>query len=189
MKDVQPHDAILIVDVQNDFFPGGPLPAPNGEKILSGVNKMIEVAQANNIPIFADRDWHPIDNISFIDQGGPYKPHCVQNTKGAEFHPDMKLPEDYILVSKGFESNAHPYSPFDGVLNDSTPLPDAIKKMGVKRLWIGGLLLDYCVEAAALDSARHGLETFVVMDATELLYPEAKDLVISKLTGAGVKIV
>ncbi|TFH22971.1 nicotinamidase [Candidatus Bathyarchaeota archaeon] len=154
-------DALLITDIQKDFLPGGALPVDGGEEIIPVLNDYIKNFDAAKSHVLASRDWHPINHVSFSAQGGPWPPHCVQETKGAEFSPDLKLPEHTVVISKATESTHESYSAFDGII-----LANELKKLGIKRLFIGGLATDYCVVNTVLDATRLGLETILLMDAT-----------------------
>lgn len=154
-------DGLLLVDVQNDFCPGGALPVPEGDRIVPVLNRHIEAAVRAGIPVFASRDWHPAGHCSFKEQGGPWPVHCVQNTWGAEFHPDLKLPESAEILSKGTRVDADSYSAFGG-----TGLDEKLKARGIRRLWIGGLAQDVCVRATVLDARKLGYEVHVLRDAT-----------------------
>jgi len=154
-------DALLIVDVQNDFCPGGSLAVAEGDQVVPVLNKWIEEAQRDGIPIFASRDWHPPGHISFKERGGPWPPHCVQGTPGAEFHPLLKLPQDIEIVSKGDNPDRDSYSAFGG-----TDLKDRLRRARVNRIWIGGLTQDYCVRESSLDAIREGFEVHVIVSGT-----------------------
>ena len=154
-------DALLIVDVQNDFCPGGALGISNGDQVVPVLNRWIEEAERKNIPIYATRDWHPAGHISFSERGGPWPPHCVQDTVGAAFHPDLRLPDKAQIVSKGYEREKDSYSAFGG-----TPLKEMLKGAGIKRVWIGGLAQDYCVRETSFDAISEGFEVHVIVDAT-----------------------
>ncbi|HEX6798027.1 MAG TPA: isochorismatase family protein, partial [Ktedonobacterales bacterium] len=144
-------DALLIVDVQNDFCPGGALAVPEGDAVVPVLNEYIARAQAASMPIFASRDWHPANTRHFAQYGGPWPVHCVQETPGAAFHPDLKLPGGTPIVTKGTSTEDAGYSMFDGTLPDGTPLLDALRARGITRLHVGGLATDYCVRATVLD--------------------------------------
>jgi len=154
-------DALLIVDVQNDFCPGGALAVSEGDRVVPVLNRWIEKAQREQIPIFASRDWHPLHHISFRERGGPWPPHCVQNTPGAAFHPDLRLPPEAQIVSKGYDPDEDSYSAFGG-----TGLTEKLRSAGIKRLWIGGLTQDYCVRESSLDAIREGFEPHVIVEGT-----------------------
>jgi nicotinamidase/pyrazinamidase len=154
-------DALLMVDVQNDFCPGGALPVPEGDSIIPVLNRWIADAKARGIPVFASRDWHPQNHISFKERGGPWPPHCVRGTPGAAFHPDLRLPQDVLIVSKAEDLDKDSYSAFGG-----TDLADRLRRDNVKTLWIGGLAQDYCVRATALDAIQQGFKVHLITDAT-----------------------
>jgi len=163
-------DALIIVDLQNDFCPGGALAVPEGDKIVPVLNAYIERFSNSKSIIVATRDWHPENHISFAEQGGIWPKHCVQNTKGAEFHPDLKLPSDSIIVSKATEPDKEAYSGFDG-----TNLDKLLKGKGVTRLFVGGLATDYCVRATVLDALRLGFCVFLLLDAIKGVNVQPED--------------
>jgi nicotinamidase/pyrazinamidase len=158
---VNDSDALLITDIQIDFLPGGALPVAGGDEIIPVLNEYARRFEAVKAHVFASRDWHPSNHISFKAQGGPWPPHCVQQTEGAKFHPDLKLPKDTVVISKATDPNRESYSAFDG-----TNLADELKIRGVKRFFIGGLATDYCVVNTVLDTLKLGYETVLLMDAT-----------------------
>ena len=154
-------DALLITDIQKDFLPGGALPIDNGDEIIPVINDYIRRFIAAKGHVLASRDWHPINHISFKAQGGPWPPHCVQETTGAKFSPDLKLPPHTIVISKATNPEREAYSAFDG-----TSLEHELKTLCVKRLFIGGLATDYCVVNTVVDARKLGFETVVLVDAT-----------------------
>jgi nicotinamidase/pyrazinamidase len=154
-------DALLITDIQKDFLPGGALPVADGDQIIPVLNEYEKFFEEANAPIFASRDWHPRDHISFKSQGGPWPSHCVQNTKGANFSPDLRIPEGTVVISKATDPKREAYSVFDG-----TDFAIELQRYGVKRLFIGGLATDYCVLNTVLDARKLGYETVVLIDAT-----------------------
>jgi nicotinamidase/pyrazinamidase len=153
-------DALIIVDVQRDFCPGGALPVPAGDQVVPVLNEYIKLFKKANARTFATRDWHPPNHISFRAYGGPWPPHCIQNSEGAEFHPDLKLPEDTYIVSKAMDPSKESYSGFDGTLLNAT-----LKERGVTRVFVGGLATDYCVKNTVLDAIERGFETVLLLDA------------------------
>jgi nicotinamidase/pyrazinamidase len=153
--------ALIVVDVQKDFCPGGSLPVPHGDNIVLVLNKYIQQFDGKDAPIYATRDWHPPNHSSFTSQGGPWPPHCVQNTEGAEFHEDLKLPKRTVIISKATDPNTEAYSGFDG-----TNLGEALRRKGVRRVFVGGLATDYCVKSTVLDAVQLGFETVLLEDAT-----------------------
>jgi nicotinamidase/pyrazinamidase len=154
-------DALLIVDVQNDFCPGGALAVPDGDAVVPVLNQWIDQANARGIPVFASRDWHPPNHISFKNRGGPWPRHCVRGTSGAAFHPDLRLPPDVEIVSKAEDPDKDSYSAFGG-----TDLAGRLREANVKTVWIGGLAQDYCVRATALDAIQQGFKVHLITDAT-----------------------
>lgn len=159
--ELQSRDAVLAVDVQNDFCPAGALAVPQGDAIVPVLNDWIGAAVDAGVPVVASRDWHPRKHCSFAEHGGPWPPHCVRETTGAEFHPDLQLPADALIVSKGEAEAQDQYSAFD-----DTGLADRLRGLGVERLWIGGLAQDVCVQATVIDACAAGFETHLIADAT-----------------------
>ncbi|MCX8171260.1 MAG: nicotinamidase [Candidatus Bathyarchaeota archaeon] len=153
-------DALIIVDVQVDFCPGGALPVPGGDEIIPKLNEYIRKFHAAGALIVATRDWHPPNHISFRDYGGIWPPHCVQGTEGAKFHPGLRLPDNVIIVSKAMDPLREAYSGFEG-----TDLEKELRKAGVRRVFIGGLATEYCVKNTVLDALKYGFETFLLEDA------------------------
>ncbi|MGH7476259.1 MAG: nicotinamidase [Longimicrobiales bacterium] len=161
----QPAAALLLVDVQNDFCPGGALPVPQGDRVVPVLNDYAHRFTKRRLPVYASRDWHPPATRHFQPQGGPWPPHCVQETRGAELHPDLELPADAVVVSKGMSSEDHGYSAFEATTPAGVRLAESLRKQGVRRLFVGGLATDYCVRASVLDAARAGFETVLLLDA------------------------
>ncbi|KYH42764.1 MAG: hypothetical protein AYL33_000860 [Candidatus Bathyarchaeota archaeon B63] len=153
-------DALIIVDVQRDFCSGGALPVPEGEKIIPTLNRYIKKFSEAGALIIATRDWHPPNHVSFVKYGGPWPPHCVQGTPGAEFHPDLKLPRNIKIVSKATSADKEAYSGFNG-----TGLGAELRKAGIRRVFVGGLATDYCVKSTVLDALSLGFETVLLLDA------------------------
>lgn len=154
-------DVLLIVDVQNDFCPGGALAVNKGDEVIPVLNRWIDEAQRLGVTVYASRDWHPAGHISFKERGGPWPPHCIQGTAGAAFHPDLKLPANAYLISKAQDPDEDSYSAFGG-----TNLAERLRRSGTKKLWIGGLTQDYCVRETSLDALREGFEVHVIVDGT-----------------------
>jgi nicotinamidase/pyrazinamidase len=155
-----PRSALLCVDVQRDFCPGGALAVPEGDKVVPVLNEYVARFRAHHLPIFATRDWHPPDHVSFRARGGPWPAHCVQDTRGAELHPDLALPAEASVVSKGTDRDEDAYSGFQG-----TNLAQQLRATRVERVFVGGLATDYCVRATALDAIHEGFQAFVLEDA------------------------
>jgi nicotinamidase/pyrazinamidase len=176
-------DALILVDVQQDFCPGGSLPIEQGHNVVPVLNRWIEDAVQAGVPVFASRDWHPAEHLSFHASGGPWPSHCIQDTEGAAFHPDLCLPADVITVTKGHHAHKDQYSAFD-----ETDLGDALRQRGVKRVWIGGLAQDVCVRATALDAVQAGFETHVIAEATRPVTEEGGRKALAEMRQAGVLI-
>lgn len=155
-----PRSALLVVDVQRDFCPGGSLAVPQGDKVVPVLNEAIARFQARHLPILATRDWHPRGHVSFRERGGPWPAHCVQNSTGAQFHPELRLPQEAALISKGTNADEEAYSGFQG-----TTLAEQLRATRVERVFVGGLATDYCVKATALDALKEGFQVFVLEDA------------------------
>ena len=152
-EQLKPTDALLVVDVQNDFCPGGALPVPEGDQVPGELNPWIAAAVQSAAGIYASRDWHPPTHCSFAIQGGPWPVHCVQESPGAAFHPALELPAEAVIISKGTDPKSEAYSAFQG-----TDLAVLLQAAGTRRLWVGGLALDYCVKASVLDALAQGFE-------------------------------
>jgi nicotinamidase/pyrazinamidase len=178
-------DALLIVDVQNDFCPGGALPVAGGDAVVPELNRWIAQAVAGGASVLASRDWHPAGHASFRARGGPWPPHCVQGTAGADLRPDLKLPGGTLIVDKGTDPDRDNYSAFDG-----TGLGERLRGMGVDRVWVSGLALDYCVLATALDAVKEGFETHLVVRATRAVEVKAGDgdRAVERMRAAGVLV-
>lgn len=157
--------ALLIVDVQGDFCPGGALPVPEGDQVVPVLNRAIERFRQAGALVVASRDWHPERSTHFAAYGGRWPVHCVQGTEGAAFHPDLKLPADAIVVSKGMGEDEDGYSAFEARTEDGVPLEDVLRNRGVRRLVVGGLATDYCVRASVLGALERGFEVLVLQDA------------------------
>jgi len=176
-------DALLVEDVQIDFCPGGALPIEHGDEVVGVLNEWIEAAVRAGAPVYYSRDWHPKEHPSFKEQGGEWPPHCIQDSGGAAFHPDLLVPEDAIIVTKGTRFDRDQYSSFD-----QTGLTAEMKRRGVKRMWIGGLAQDVCVRASALDARKAGLEVILIMEATRPITPESGAKALEEMRAAGVRI-
>jgi nicotinamidase/pyrazinamidase len=182
-ESLQKGDGLLLVDVQKDFCPGGALPIQEGDKVVPVLNRWIEAAGGKNIPVYASRDWHPERHISFRGHGGPWPPHCLQDSLGAGFHPDLKLPGSTVKVTKGTRFDHDQNSAFD-----ETGLADQLKRDGVNRLWVGGLALDVCVLASVLDALKAGLEVVLIEEGTRAVDPEEGNKALEKMRKGGAKI-
>ncbi len=180
-------DALIIVDMQNDFMPGGALPVPEGDKIIPILNKYTDLFSGRGNPVFFTRDWHPENHISFKGYGGIWPVHCVQETKGAQFHPDLKIPQDNkFVISKGTSRDFDAYSGFQGTI-----LNDLLKERGIKRLFIGGVATDYCVFNTALGGINLGYQIFVLQDGIKGVdvNPGDSERALNKLLEKGASLI
>lgn len=152
-----PTDALIVVDVQRDFCPGGALAVPRGDEVVPVINRLLVLTDWLTV---ATRDWHPADHCSFRAQGGIWPPHCVAGTDGAAFHPALDRARVQHVVSKAVTRDSEAYSGFQG-----TDLAALLAARGIRRVLVCGLATDYCVKATALDARRAGLDVVVIADA------------------------
>lgn len=157
--------ALLVVDMQNDFSPGGALGIPEGDKIVPFINKYIRIFSKAKLPIFLSRDWHPPSTKHFKDFGGVWPVHCIQNTKGAAFHPKLFIPEDAIFLYKGMDPDKDSYSVFQAEDLGGTGFPRLLNLLGVKEIYIAGLATDYCVKFTGIDALKEGFKVRLLADA------------------------
>lgn len=180
-----PHDALVVVDVQNDFLPGGALAVPRGDEVVAPLQALAAAFAAAGRPVYATRDWHPADHVSFRARGGPWPPHCIAGTRGAAFAPGLRLPASAIVISKAEHADRDAYSGFDG-----TDLEQQLRAAGVRRLCVGGLATDYCVRATVLDARRLGFEVVLLPDAVRAVDVTAGDgeRAIATMVAAGATL-
>jgi nicotinamidase/pyrazinamidase len=157
--------ALLVVDVQLDFCPGGALPVPESDTIIPLLNKYIKLFSGHNLPVFASRDWHAGQTTHFKEFGGTWPQHCVRDTKGAQFHPVLTLPEGSIILSKGMSSDEDGYSAFQAVDDHKTDFNALLRQHEIASLFIGGLATDYCVKWTVLDALKFGYKVTLLLDA------------------------
>lgn len=169
-RPLSPAAALIVVDVQNDFLPGGALAVPHGDEVIPVLSRYLARFAATRFPVFATRDWHPPDHCSFHLQGGPWPPHCVAHTRGAEFPASLRLPRDAVVVSKGRDRAREAYSGFSG-----TALEESLRAAGVAQLYVGGLATDYCVLETVRDALRLGFAVGLLRDATRAVNLENED--------------
>lgn len=177
------NSALLLVDIQNDFCEGGSLAVPGTSDILPVVNSLIEEAVEAGQMIIASRDWHTVDHASFEARGGPWPPHCVQDSEGAAFHAGIQLPDDAVRVSKGTGFDTDAYSAFDG-----TQLDSFLQRHGVGKLRVAGLALDVCVRATVLDGLKCGFDIELIADGTRAVDRDGAPGVFEELRAAGATI-
>ncbi len=181
--------ALLIVDIQNDFCPGGALGVPEGDRIIPAINKYIKYFAKKKLPIFATRDWHPVRTKHFKEFGGVWPVHCIQNTRGALFHPDLKLSKDTVLLYKGMDSDKDSYSSFEAEDASGIALPKILRRLGIKEIYIGGLATDYCVRFTTKDAIKQGFKVKLLMDAVKgvNLKPDDSQNAIKEMVKLGAK--
>ena len=167
---LQAGDALLLVDLQRDFLPGGALAVPGGDRVVPLLERYLARFESLGLAICCTRDWHPPDHVSFRSRGGRWPPHCVAGTPGAEFAPGLELPASAQIFSKATESDAEAYSGFEG-----TELAASLRRQGISRLFVGGLATDYCVKATVLDALREGFEVLLLGDAVRAVDQQPGD--------------
>ncbi len=177
--------ALLLVDVQNDFCPGGALAVAEGDQVVAPLNKLIEEFLRLGEPVFRSRDWHQRQTKHFAEFGGTWPVHCVQDTKGAEFHPDLIDDKRIRTISKGM-GDEDSYSAFDG-----TDLAIQLRRLGVEEVWVGGLATDYCVKNTVLDALKDGFHVKAIEDAMRSVEvnPGDGDRAIQEMRAAGAEII
>ena len=182
---------LIVVDVQLDFCPGGSLAVPGGDTIIPVINRYMELFRARALPVVATRDWHPPVTGHFRPFGGLWPPHCVQGTPGARFHPDLRLPDDVIVVSKGTDPHRDDYSPFHAVMASGLTFSEYLQQSGTAHLFICGLATDYCVRETALDGLKGDFTVTVLRDAVKGvdLHPGDSSRALEEIAAAGGEIV
>jgi nicotinamidase/pyrazinamidase len=180
-----PKQALIVVDVQNDFCPGGALAVAHGDEVVEPLNEQIDEFLERGAPVYKSRDWHPATTKHFEAYGGTWPVHCVQNTKGAEFHPALRDDPRITVVSKGL-GDTDCYSAFD-----ETDLVSQLREQGVEEVVVGGLATDYCVKNTVLDALKHGFKVKLLENATRAvdLQPGDGDRAIEEMRAAGAEIV
>ncbi len=183
---IERDSTLLVVDVQNCFMPGGPLAVPEGDAVVPVLNAYARLFRRHGRPIYASRDWHPKETSHFQK----WPEHCVQDTEGARFHPDLELPDGTTVISKGMDPNEDAYSAFQGQDERGRLLPDILREAGIGHVYIGGLALDYCVRYTAIDARQAGMDVTVLMDATRAvnIKPHDAEEAIEELVRRGVHL-
>jgi nicotinamidase/pyrazinamidase len=179
--------ALLIVDVQNDFCPGGALGVAGGDDIIPLINRYIELFAGRKLPIIASRDWHPRVTKHFKEFGGIWPAHCIQGSSGAGFRAGLRLPPDSLVFSKGMDPERDDYSALHARSDTDTLLPDFLRNEGIGRLYICGLATDYCVRQTALEGIRQGFAITVLVDAVRGvdLQPGDSERALAEIKAAG----
>ncbi|GJL62093.1 MAG: nicotinamidase [Nitrospirales bacterium] len=174
--------ALILVHLQNDFFPGGVLPVQDGDQILPRVNQYIAFFQHHGAAIMATRDWHPPNHCSFEEQGGPWPPHCIQGSRGAQFHADLHLPTGSLIISGATNPKKEIYSGFDG-----TSLADYLEDQNAKTIYIVGLATEHWVKQTVLDGIKLGLQVVVLEDGIRgvNVKPDDSEQALQEMATAG----
>jgi len=178
--------ALIVVDVQNDFCPGGSLAVAQGDEVVAPLNKLANEFLDRGEPVIKTRDWHPATAKHFAKYGGTWPVHCVQNTPGAEFHADLSDDPRITIISKGIDESADGYSAFDG-----TGLAEMLREQDVKEVWVGGLATDYCVKETVLGALRAGFQVKALADAMRAVNVNPGDgaQALEEMRNAGAEIV
>jgi nicotinamidase/pyrazinamidase len=179
---IEDTDALIVVDVQNDFCSGGALAVPQGEAVVPPINRIMGKFEH----IVFSRDWHPEDHCSFSGapefRDGSWPPHCIQDTPGAEFRGDLRVPLDAYFVEKGTDPNVEQYSAF------AVPgLTEWLRRRGVKQVYLAGLTIEYCVYHSSLDALKAGFSVVVVEDAVRAVAAEPGRVAMEELRRAGIQ--
>lgn len=179
--------ALILVDIQNDFCPGGALAVKEGDRIVPTVNRLIREFPL----VISTQDWHPANHVSFKQQGGPWPPHCVQGTRGAELHPDLQTDTVAQYFRKASSPEKDDYSEFAGKDDQGLSLDEALRSRGVKKIYVVGLATDYCVLETVLDGLKYGYEVYPVTDAMRAVNvnPDDGEKALQKMAESGAHLV
>ncbi|OUM98238.1 MAG: nicotinamidase [Firmicutes bacterium ZCTH02-B6] len=191
----EPDAALIVVDVQNDFCPGGALAVTDGDAVVPVLNDWIRRFAAAGRPVVYTQDWHPEDHCSFKEQGGIWPVHCVQGSPGADFHKDLVV--QGAVFRKAFARDKEGYSGFDGRLSgegDLTAQPDLaswLRARGVRKVYVGGLATDYCVRATVLDAVRHGFQAVLIRSGSRAVNvsPGDEEKAVADMQAAGAAVI
>ncbi len=186
--------ALIVVDVQNDFCPGGALAVPQGDEVIAPINALVaDYTKAGDVIVYT-KDFHPADHVSFSANhpAGIWPNHCVQDTPGVEFHPELQVQGKTFY--KAFTTNEDSYSGFGGFAEakqDAQPLADFLQEQAISEAVVVGLALDYCVKATAIDAHNHGIATTVILDGTRAVNvnPDDGDKAIEEMKSLGITVV
>ncbi|MGZ5483363.1 MAG: nicotinamidase [Pyrinomonadaceae bacterium] len=178
--------ALIVVDVQNDFCPGGSLAVAHGDEVVAPLNKLMKEFLARDEPVYKTRDWHPPKARHFTDYGGTWPVHCVQSTPGAQFHPELLDDPRIDVISKGMDESADGYSGFDG-----TQLGQMLRDEGIDEVWVGGLATDYCVKHTVLGALKEGFKVKALADAMRPVNvsPDDGGKALEEMSAAGAEII
>lgn len=179
--------ALLVVDVQKDFCAGGALEVPKADRVVSPLNRYIAEAVDHRMPVYASRDWHPSVSSHFKEYGGPWPPHCVQGTAGAQFHPDVRLPPAVTVITKGDDFASSGYSDFEGHTPQGTPFLADLRARSISHLYVGGIATEYCIRHTVMDALAAGLRVTVLQDAIAGLDAEDSERALTAMLEGGAE--
>jgi nicotinamidase/pyrazinamidase len=179
--------ALIVVDVQNDFCPGGKLGVKDGDRVVKPLNQYIRIFRRHKLPVFATRDWHPKKTKHFKIFGGLWPVHCVQNTRGASFRKDLKIPSDTHILSKGMDPRKEGYSVFSAEDAQGRGLLRILRRLKIKEIYIGGLTTEYCIRYTVLDALKYRFKTVFLVDAIIPVNPREGKKVVKELKKAGAR--
>lgn len=179
--------ALILVDIQNDFCPGGALAVSEGDQIVPAVNRLMPKFPL----VISTQDWHPANHISFMERGGPWPPHCVQGTQGAELHSGLETDTIAHYFRKAASPDKDDYSEFAGRDDRGRGLDEVLRKHGVKKLYVAGLATDYCVLETVIDGLKNGYEVYVVTDAMRAVNvnPADGEAALRKMASSGAHLI
>ncbi|WP_457755349.1 nicotinamidase [Thermovibrio ammonificans] len=173
-------DALIVVDVQNDFMPWGALPVNGADSIIPVVNRYLKLFSEVGLPVFATRDWHPENHVSFKENGGIWPRHCIQWSEGAAFAKGLELPPETFIINKGDRPELEAYSGFQGTL-----LEQLLRERGVRRVFVCGVATDYCVKNTVLGALNLGYSCVLLADAVKGVAPETTREAVNRMLEAG----
>ena len=204
---IEPRDALIVVDIQNDFMPGGALPVKDGDRIIVGINNLMTEFHESGARVILTQDWHPINHLSFASQHKGKKPfdaidgisgigpvlwpdHCIQGTKGSEFHNQLNVNKAHLIIRKGIHLRIDSYSTFtENDRQTDTGLAGYLGNSNLKRIFVCGLALDYCVYWSAMDGVKKGFETLVLPELCKGIAEETTEKAIKDMAEKEVKLV
>ncbi len=181
---VVPGDGLLVVDMQEDFMEGGALPVHGARTLVEPLNRVIRLFEKRRLPVIFSRDWHPKGHCSFIESGGMWPSHCVQESEGAKFSRGLYVPGNSHVVSKGTKLHEDAYSAFKG-----TELQELVRNLGIKRFFVGGVATDFCVKDTVLDALKLGLEVFLLRDCTAWVQEETGRKALKEMERFGASFI
>jgi nicotinamidase/pyrazinamidase len=184
---LEARNALIVVDIQKDFMPGGSLAVANADQIIPFINNLASKIRGQGGIVVYTADMHPEAHSSFKQHGGIWPPHCVVNTFGSEFHPDLNV--NGPIFAKGTEKDKDSYSGFGGQTEEGQTLEAYLRHYGVKNIIVVGVALDYCVKATAFDAKRHGFNTKVILAGTKAVSQDKVKEIVDEIRKSGIEVV